>query len=514
MTTNDVKFLVTEMDQRVKRMLKLIEEDGGSLTMSVGASQRKPELIANVEQFHQMYQLLAERYDHLTKELCNSIPSLLQVQGLGNSPSSFDQDFPLLTPDVKHGVHKSGHKIVGLDTSPSSGRTSSVLSLKRGNESSFLSSSSDSESESFSSSSNSGPPVNIDGQVMQQKIFELETELLTVKDELQTREADLELEKKRVLGLQKQVAKLETHISGADNKARMLVEELEVTKERLEGSAEGADQLQGQLEVARKDIAMLEAQLNSERMHVLELQKTIERYTADLSDSDHEVRELKLAVSDVQEKYSLEKKQLQSDILGMSKEQAHLRIRVKEWEARGKELEDRILLSEAEKVEMKRLHDAQEMTLQEEINRQKVELAERREHVEVLNKDFDRLKLNYDMLMAEKDGLSAKVQTLVANVSCRDNQIQEMERQLHQLNRRHEELAAGSESAQQLAEELKLRVEELEKEVDRQNVLIADGAEEKREVIRQLSFSLDFYRNEYQVLRAFVSHKGHAIMAS
>lgn len=514
MTTNDIRFFLTEMDQSVKRMLKLIEEDGDSLTKSVEASQRKPELIANVGEFHQMYQLLAERYDLLTKELCNSIPSLLQVQGLGNSQSSFDQDFPLLTPDAKQGVRKSVTKIVGLNTSPSSGGANSVLSLKEGNESSSLSSSSDSESESFNSSFNSGPPMNIDSQVLQQKIFELETELLTVKGELRTREADLELEKRRALELQKQIVELETHVSDADNKVGMLVDELEATKERLKGSSEGANQLQGQLEVAREDIAMLEAQLDSERRHVLELQNSIERYSAYISDRDHEVRELKLAVYDAQEKYSLEKAQLQSEILSMAKEQARLSTRVKEWEVRGEELEDRILLSETEKVEMKRLHDAQEMILQDDINRQKVELADRREHVEVLNKDFDRLKLNYDMLMAEKDGLSAKVQMLLANVSCQDNQIQEMERHLHQLNRRHEELAAGSENAQKLVDDLKLRVEELEDEVDRQNVLISDRAEEKREAIRQLSFSVDFYRSEYQVLRAFVSHKGHVVIAS
>ncbi|KAH7537697.1 hypothetical protein FEM48_Zijuj03G0120300 [Ziziphus jujuba var. spinosa] len=504
------------MDHSVKRMLKLIEEDGNSLTKSAPVRQRKPELIANVEEFQQMYRLLAERYDHLTKELFKSIPSLLQVQGLGNSESSYDQDFPLLTPDVKQGLHKSGRHGVGLDRSPSSGGASSALSLKEGNESSSSSSSlSDSESESFNSSVNLGPRVNTDSQVLQQKITELETELRAVKDELRTREADLEQEKIRGVELQMQITKLGTRVSEADNKVVMLLEELEVITESLKASTEDANKLHSLLEVSQEEIALLEVQLDSEKRHVLGLQERIERYAADISDRDHENGELKLALYDAQEQYSREKAQLQSDILSMSNEQAYLNTRLKELELRGKELEDKIVLREAENTEMERLHAAQEMTLQGEINRLKVELAERREHVEVLNKDFDRFKLNYDMLMAEKDGFSAKVNTLMANVSSRDNQIQEMERHIHQLHQRHEELIAGSESAQKLVEELKLRIEELQKEVDRQSVLIMDGAEEKREVIRQLCFSLEHYRSGYQELRqAFVSNKRRVVMAA
>lgn len=511
--TNNRKFLLAEMDHSVKRMLKLIEEDNNSLTKNTSVCQRKPELIANVQEFQQMYRLLAERYDHLTKELFKSIPSLLQVQGLGNSESSYDQDCPLLTPDVKHGMQKSGRQIVGLDTSPSSGGASSVLSLKEGNESSSSSFLSDSESESFNSSVNLGPPVNIDSHV--QKITELETELLAVKDKLRTREADLEQEKRRVVELQRHITELGTRVTETDDKVAMLLEELEVTTENHRASTEDANRLHGLLEVSREEIALLEADLDSERQHVMGLQERIERYTADISARDHENEELKLALYDAQEQYSREKAQLQSDILSMSNEQAYLNTRLKELEFRGKELEDKILLREAENTEMESLHAAQEMTLQGEINRLKVEVSERREHVEVLNKDFDRFKLNYDMLMVVKDGFSAKVNTLVANVSSRDNQIQEMERHFHQLHQRHEELIAGSESAQKLVEELKLRVEELQKEVDRQSVLISDGAEEKREVIRQLCFTLEHYRSGFQELRqAFVSHKRHVVMAA
>ena len=91
----------------------------------------------------------------------------------------------------------------------------------------------------------------------------------------------------------------------------------------------------------------------------------------------------------------------------------------KEWELRSGSLENEIRQSKAVKV----LHVAQEMALQSEINQLKDVLIERRENVEILNKDFDGLKLKFDMIMAEKDGLrvNANLHTLVAGVSSRDS---------------------------------------------------------------------------------------------
>ena len=500
-------------------MLKLIEEDGET------DGQRRPELAANVEEFHQLYRSLAEHCDHVTKELCKSAS-----QGSGNSESGNDQDAALLTPDAKVGLHKSGLQAASLDTSPSSPGADSVFSLKDGSESSSLSSS-DSESEPFANNYLCSP-LNINSKSLQQKISELETELSAMKDKLQTREADLEREKEQVLELQRWTVELETRVSDSDLKSKMLLEELEVARDMLKGSDEeieklknelidrnsGGQQLQNQLELAREEIAMFEAQLDSERRQVSELEERIARYIADVSDRDLEIEKLKVALHDVEEQFSQEKVQLQSDFLSLSEKQVLLDMEFQEWVLKTKELEDKILASESEKMEMQRLHLAQVMALQDENNGLKVELNQQREHVEVLNKDFDRCKLNNDMLMAEKDGLHAKVDTLMANVSDWDDQIHQMERHLSQSREKHEELINASQSAQKLVDELNLRVAELQKEVDRQRIEISNGAEEKREAIRQLCFSLEHYRSGYQELRqacqAFVGHRRNAVMAS
>ncbi|GMP23711.1 hypothetical protein CsSME_00001213 [Camellia sinensis var. sinensis] len=133
-------------------------------------------------------------------------------------------------------------------------------------------------------------------------------------------------------------------------------------------------------------------------------------------------------------------------------------------------------------------------------------LAENLEEVDQSVKQM--LKLKYDMVVAEKDGFNAKVHTLIADMNSRDNQIKLLEEQCV-------ELIAGSENARELVDALRLRVGELEKEVGMQRVVMSDRAEEKREAIRQLCFSLEHYRNGYHELRqAFIGHKRHAVLAS
>ncbi|PQQ10837.1 protein NETWORKED 4B [Prunus yedoensis var. nudiflora] len=350
------------MDQSIKQMLKLIKEDGDSLPKT-GAhySQGKPELI---EEFYRMYRSLAGCYDHLTKEAHKIMPSVIPAQGFGDSESGFDHGSPLMTPDAKLSVHKSAHQVVDLDISPSSDGSSPALSLKNGTESS---SSSSSGSDNYLV-----PPlkVDFDSQGWQQKIIELETELSRVKEKLQMREADLELEQTQVLELQKQIAELESRASDRENEIARLVADLEVTKERLKGSddeivklkhelthrlSEEAHQMQGQLQVAQEDIAMLEAQLHLERKHVLELQEKIVRYNADIFGRDLEVMELKSALHDAQEQFSLEKADLQADISSLAEKQTILDTRLEEGSLRNKNLEDEIRRCETDKMEMERI---------------------------------------------------------------------------------------------------------------------------------------------------------------
>ncbi|XP_057427410.1 protein NETWORKED 1A-like [Lotus japonicus] len=61
---------LTDMDAKVKAMVKLIEEDGDSFARRAEMYYKKrPELMKLVEEFYRAYRALAERYDHATGEL-------------------------------------------------------------------------------------------------------------------------------------------------------------------------------------------------------------------------------------------------------------------------------------------------------------------------------------------------------------------------------------------------------------------------------------------------------------
>ncbi|XWS56930.1 hypothetical protein CRYUN_Cryun09bG0127700 [Craigia yunnanensis] len=580
-----------EMDQSVKQIMKLVEDNIEDVAKSDEMhSQNKSVVIVQVQELHRIYQSLAERYDHLTRELHKSLPSDCQTQGPG---SGLDQNSPLITPDKKLGMCKSSQQAASF----SSVGGSSDLSLKEGTESSSFSS--DSDSESFSSSVNIylSAAVDIDNGVVHHNVMELGSELPTVKEKLQVadgenadgklkmvenrsyeelnerlirceeelrdsnlklhlaeeeiarlntelkkcesvsvltehmlvqleslqrdakiREADLDLEKGKVLELQKHIVEPEARDSDSNSEVLRLMEELSVSKEKIMASEEEIEMFKhvlgkkisddthhmlAQLESAQGVIAMLKAQLDIERGQVVNLQEQIMRYNNDLSNRGREAEELKVALCDAQDNISMQKTSFQCEIFGLLEKETLLEARLKEWELHVRLLEEKIRQCETEKMEIKGLYDIQEIRLQGQISQLKAELVEKGVHVEALDKNLDRLKLKYDMLMAEKDGVIAKVNTLVAEVSSRDLQIGQMEEHLQQLSREHLQQISGSKHAKDLEDELKLRIKNLEKEVDRQRVMILDVAEEKREVIRQLSFTLEHYRSGYKEFQAF-----------
>ncbi|CAA0838106.1 Protein NETWORKED 4B [Striga hermonthica] len=109
-----------------------------------------------------------------------------------------------------------------------------------------------------------------------------------------------------------------------------------------------------------------------------------------------------------------------------------------------------------------------------------------------------------EMLRAEIERLKAEKDELAFEVSSKDEMIGEMRKHLHQLHVDHVDMIVGAEVARRRADKLRSRVEELEREVERKEEVIVEGAEEKREAIRQLCFSLEHYRNGYNRLRRVV----------
>ncbi|PIN20816.1 hypothetical protein CDL12_06483 [Handroanthus impetiginosus] len=150
-------------------------------------------------------------------------------------------------------------------------------------------------------------------------------------------------------------------------------------------------------------------------------------------------------------------------------------------------------------------------SLEEDLRRAKAGEAE----IEELKKTLDALQQKYDILRAEKDDLNENISALSAELSLKDDLIDQMSHHLHQLHMEHVNLIAAAEGARKSADKLRSRIKELEREVERKQNIIVEGAEEKREAIRQLCFSLEHYRNGYHRLReVVVGHKRMAVTAA
>lgn len=568
-----------EMERNVKQMLKLIETDADSFAKKAEMYyQKRPELIALVEEFYRVYRALAERYDHVTGELRKNIPSDLHSQGSGISDvgSEPSPTWPSPTPK-KGGRLKSSNRAAGFEFFLGSGGNASDVYQKDGDESSTLT---DSEDESDDSSVNnySGSSRNGSDLGMNKRIMELETELREVKEKLWMQEEDhpevssrearndniedvhtkintyeqelmivneklrlseeeitklkVELEKYRFSDnehinkgretLEHKLIEVEGSIDGVDKELfeqngeiESLGRELRITKENLKASetqiaslkleasksSEKIQQLQDQLDSARKDIATWKTKFNSEKRESTKLQERLARLKTSLSDRDHEIRDLKTAVSDAEQKIFPEKAQLKSEMSKLLEEQTHLKELVREWECRGRSFEEEIRNIQSEKIEM-------EEALKSEIQLLKADIEQRENNIKDLNTSLDALK-------SEKDILHVEVGSLKEEVNSKDGRIEHLNSHLNQLHMEHVQLIAGMEEAHKQVEELKSKAKQLEEEVERQKTVILEGAEEKREVIRQLCFSLEHYRNGYDMLRQRVmGHKRVPVLAA
>ncbi|KAK4766281.1 hypothetical protein SAY87_007923 [Trapa incisa] len=516
------------MQTTLKQIMKLIEEDGNPSTYEMGDFDMKsPQLRTLVHEFNSMYVSLAERCGQITGEFqVNQCPELqMEIQGPLQPNSS--KGSPYVAPGMRLHVCNLDRDHVDADRSLSCGDGNLETSMK---ESSRLLS--DSESESFISGVNSylgtvkqinglgqqlkksKPPTEpislslseevdpdddankseygsyeeLIGGVVQYEVLkalnqkyqqseveitmlkgalsrsesalnDLQVELEATKTDMEMKNACLEETKAKILHLESQVLELETRLSDSHCKAEMLTEALKQAHEKLGGSTE--------------DEATISSALDLERQKVAVLLERISVHHKDGFDGQNEIIKLQYVLSEAERKHYMEKEQL-----------------IMQWDSRFKQME---INSRQREDEMNELHHALVRDMQCHINNSQVGIEEREARIHSLNKELDGMKLRHDMVVAEKDGLNARIQSLLAELRCRDIHIKE--------------LAAGTASSQEYEDKSSSRVQELENEVEMQKALIIDGAEKKREAIRQLCFSLEHYRTGYNELReVFLRH--------
>ncbi|KAL0812352.1 hypothetical protein Bca101_068795 [Brassica carinata] len=123
---------LTDMDSKVKQMIKVIEEDADSFARRAEMYYKKrPELMKLVEEFYRAYRALAERYDHATgvirhaqqtmaEAFPNQDPMMFGEESLvGPSTEEFDPQTPESYPPIRAPVYPSDLKKGALGISSS-----------------------------------------------------------------------------------------------------------------------------------------------------------------------------------------------------------------------------------------------------------------------------------------------------------------------------------------------------------------------------------------------------------
>lgn len=552
-----------EMDKRVKSMLKLIEEEGDSFAKKADMYyQRRPELTAHVEDFYRMYRALAERYDHVTGELRKNIPSELQSQGSGNvsdvgsEPPSPSVHSPELTPERKRSrPQPSPGRAAGFDFFLRSGGSSDVS--RKGSGGSSSSETSDSESES-----EDGREINEHDitEGLNQRIMELENELHDVKEKLQEYEGrsvngkcehmEIDEYNSKISALEEELAVVSKRLRVSEALIVTLKQKLAPGNTSLEAEHVELDHGRKQVLEMKERIAVLEAEVTDQKKVIEKLDGVIadanKKFEAELTNRGHAIEGYKAELANASERFSQEKSRLEVDVAKLTgtidnlraelnkvlRDKSMLEAGVTEQENTIKELKTTAasaaegFLRENSSLKEEILHvselrtalETKLITVEGELNLLKSEKAEAavesEKQIDNLNKFIYELKVKVEILMSEKENLAAKVIVLSKDLQCCDERIVELNNHLHDLHLEHVKLIKEIEEANRTRLELKGKVKELEEEVDKQKLAILDGAEGKREAIRQLCFSLEHYRDGYKQLRQVIQgHKGYTVMA-
>lgn len=212
----------------------------------------------------------------------------------------------------------------------------------------------------------------------------------------------------------------------------------------------------------------------------LEKEETIKNLEAQLETALQEKsilwdrsEELERVVCDSLEKHSLEKSALDTELLALSEANASL--------------EDKLASVEAE------LKQAYTDKAEESMNKEK--------QISRLNQDLAHLTSKIELISSEKTAVDNKLATLLTDITTRDEKMKQMDDHLSQLHLEHAKITSETVVLRESLSELRTRVSELEELVEKQKLVISESAEEKREAIRQLCFSLEHYRSGYQQLR-------------
>ncbi|GAU18624.1 hypothetical protein TSUD_124560 [Trifolium subterraneum] len=510
------------MDRNVRQMIKLIEDNGDSFAQKAEMYyQKRPELISLVEEFYRGYRSLAERYEHVTGELWKNIPSDLQSHGSFVSDNGSEPP-PSLPPASPRRVGRriSTNRAAGFDFFLGSGGNNYDATCHNdGDAYSTLTDSGDEFDDSSSINSFSGFFGNSNDHGMTKRVVELEIDLREAKEKLFFYEQH-EQEHGEDFGVK--IYAYEQELKNVNEKLRLSKEEINKLKIEVEKykSMESSIHLQD-------DTCSRLGQDQSE----LDLCAI---NTNELSSSAKE--DIKMKKEDLDHKLTLAKEKVEN----FEMQTASLKNEARKSNKNFQQLQDQLNLAHKEVATSKTKFDSEKRDntkLQERVSMLQTSLSERENEIKDLNavlfdteqkSFFEKAQLKTEVCkLLEKhnhleERLKGETEILKREIKDMKNNVEEINVSFNRLVLERDNLKEEMDSRGKIIQQayrhvvkLESRAKELEDEIERQKIEILEGAEEKREAIRQLCFSLEHYRNGYNVLRqAFLDHKKLPLLAS
>ncbi|KAJ6335417.1 hypothetical protein OIU78_012114 [Salix suchowensis] len=222
-----------DMEEKVNSMLKIIENSGDSFAQRAEMYyRRRPELINHVEDSYRAYRALAERFDHLSKELQSANRTIAtvfpeQVQ-FAMDDDDFEESGPTIfeSDDPNEADKVSKANIPKVPSMPKKAfRSQSMLLSRKGQQLNRTAS---------SAKANAPPSSGFSREEAEEKINKLQKEILALQTEKEFVQSVSERCQTKSGGIENQITEMQVTISGLqdefgisnvidDNEARTLM---------------------------------------------------------------------------------------------------------------------------------------------------------------------------------------------------------------------------------------------------------------------------------------------------
>ncbi|CAI9107780.1 OLC1v1007222C2 [Oldenlandia corymbosa var. corymbosa] len=265
---------LTDMDAKVKSMIKLIEEDADSFARRAEMYYKKrPELMKMVEEFYRAYRALAERYDHATGVIRHAHRTMTEA-------------FPNQVPPM-------------LDDSGTESQTPDMSTPARGFfEPDDLQNESLGHSDSHFNDAKRNGSKFVEGKVRKSLKFH-ESVDSHQKHSLANSESDQPKESEEILSLKKALAELQAEKEAGLSQYKQSLEKLSALESQIsriqedsKGLAEQASQAEAEAQSLKENLAKLEAERESNLLQYRHCLEKISGLEDSVSHAEKDAEEL------------------------------------------------------------------------------------------------------------------------------------------------------------------------------------------------------------------------------